>query len=378
MFNSSIQTIEQFKDILSQLSQEYYVMPCNALSDATIGQHTRHVIELYQCLINGYDAAEVSYDKRKRDKRIQEDIDFAILQLSNVQLELEKPNKEIQVYYDLGEKEVGLQSNYFREVMYNLEHAIHHHALIKVGIKTLTTIELPEFFGVAPSTIQFEHVSRPSAFVPKEEVINNQKIIFPQDPKAGGTWFAISERGVVAVLLNGAFKKHISKGNYAKSRGLIVLDIISNQNPHNYLNTIGLFNIEPFTILVFQERKLVELRWNGEEKFIRNLDNTKSHIWSSATLYDQDAIAKRGNLFSNFINKNEAAINTASIIDFHSNNNEDSENGFVINRETGLKTFSVTQAVLKKEKITLKHIDLLKEETNTIEIGTNQLMNHFE
>ena len=42
--------------------------------------------------------------------------------------------------------------------MYNLEHAIHHHALIKVGLKIMTKIELPESFGVAPSTIQYRKV----------------------------------------------------------------------------------------------------------------------------------------------------------------------------------------------------------------------------
>ncbi|MEM9648432.1 MAG: hypothetical protein AAF969_08120, partial [Bacteroidota bacterium] len=41
-----------------------------------------------------------------------------------------------------------------REVMYNLEHTIHHHALIKVGIQFFTDIPLPESFGVAPSTLQ--------------------------------------------------------------------------------------------------------------------------------------------------------------------------------------------------------------------------------
>jgi len=158
MFNSSIQTIEQFKEILSKLSQEDYVRPCAELSNATIGQHTRHLIELYQCLINGYDAAQICYDKRKRDTKIQEEIDFAIVQLCNVQKQLEKPNKELKVSYELGEDEVFLESNYFREVMYNLEHAIHHHALIKVGINVMTTLELPESFGVAPSTMQHRKV----------------------------------------------------------------------------------------------------------------------------------------------------------------------------------------------------------------------------
>ena len=158
MFDSSIQTIEQFKNVLSQLSSDCYKRPCNALSNASIGQHTRHIIELYQCLINGYESAVVSYDKRERNKRIEEEIDFAVLQLSDIQEKLEKPDKEIYMTYELGDNEVGLKSNYFREVMYNLEHAIHHHALIKVGIKDMTTIELPDSFGVAPSTIQYRKV----------------------------------------------------------------------------------------------------------------------------------------------------------------------------------------------------------------------------
>ena len=158
MFDSSIQTIEQFKNVLSQLSSDCYKRPCNALSNSSIGQHTRHIIELYQCLINGYESAVVSYDKRERNKRIEEEIDFAVLQLSDIQEKLEKPDKEIYMTYELGDNEVGLKSNYFREVMYNLEHAIHHHALIKVGIKDMTTIELPDSFGVAPSTIQYRKV----------------------------------------------------------------------------------------------------------------------------------------------------------------------------------------------------------------------------
>ena len=158
MFNASINTIEEFKDILSQLSQEDYTKSCSVLSNATIGQHTRHLIELYQCLIQGYNTKEVCYDKRKRDTRTQEDINFAIQQLEQTQEDLEKPNKELKVSYELGENEVLLESNYYREVMYNLEHAIHHYALIKVGLKVMTNIELPESFGVAPSTIQFRKV----------------------------------------------------------------------------------------------------------------------------------------------------------------------------------------------------------------------------
>lgn len=155
MFDQSIQTIEQFKEVLKKLPLDCYSKSCTILSNATIGQHTRHIVELYQCLLNGYESAEVCYDKRERNRRIEEKVDFAIDQLGEIQLRLQHPNKALQITHKLGNSEACIQSNYFREVLYNLEHTIHHHALIKVGIQQLTNMELPESFGVAPSTIQY-------------------------------------------------------------------------------------------------------------------------------------------------------------------------------------------------------------------------------
>ena len=46
-------------------------------------------------------------------------------------------------------------SNLDRELVYNIEHAIHHMALIKIGIKEVAPqLQLPEGFGVANSTIR--------------------------------------------------------------------------------------------------------------------------------------------------------------------------------------------------------------------------------
>lgn len=155
MFRSSIDTIREFKSVLMQIPNSVYHAPCEELDQATIGKHTRHIIELYQCLLQGYDRGEVSYDGRKRDKEIEINIDRAIAELNNIIEELEKPNKSITISCGLNEEIHMIESNYFREVLYNLEHAIHHHALIKIGIKQLINIEVPETFGVAPATIQY-------------------------------------------------------------------------------------------------------------------------------------------------------------------------------------------------------------------------------
>lgn len=157
MFRSSIQTMEQFKEVLLQLPEDCYTKPCQALSEATIGQHTRHIIELYQCLLEGYAPAAVFYDRRKRDNRIEQEIRFAVDQLQRIQNSLERPKRKLLIYYNLNGVEEILESNYFREVMYNLEHTIHHMALIKVAIEHFTDIHLPESFGVAPSTMQYRN-----------------------------------------------------------------------------------------------------------------------------------------------------------------------------------------------------------------------------
>ena len=49
-----------------------------------------------------------------------------------------------------------------------------------------------------------EKIIRPNAIEPKAYHLNNKKVIFPKDNKAGGTWYAIDEHSNVLVLLNGA------------------------------------------------------------------------------------------------------------------------------------------------------------------------------
>lgn len=148
----------QLSATLEQLSQEQYVQPCKTLFNATIGQHVRHIIELFQCLENGYDLGLVNYEQRKRDIRIETDKAFASSLLIEVHQALEKENKDLQLQACYDEHAVDLltlQTNFYREVAYNLEHTIHHMALIRVGITEVSDIELPGEFGVASSTIKY-------------------------------------------------------------------------------------------------------------------------------------------------------------------------------------------------------------------------------
>jgi len=213
-----------------------------------------------------------------------------------------------------------------------------------------------------------EHISRPLSFKPEEFILSGVRLIYPKDPKAGGTWYAINEYGTVGVLLNGGFEKHESTGNYARSRGLILLDLISKSHSRKLLDTINLENIEPFTLVLFEKKQLLEMRWDGVTKHLKDLDTTSSYIWSSSTLYDIKVREQRQELFDNFIKTKD--VNHKSILDFHSHTSNDLENGFVIERQTGLKTFSVTQAIVEKNITHLDHHDLIDNKSHATQLVT--------
>jgi len=206
-----------------------------------------------------------------------------------------------------------------------------------------------------------EKVVRPSAIEPQKYSINKKNIYFPKDQKAGGTWYAVSENGTVLVLLNGADEKHQLKPSYRKSRGLIVLDLISSNSPILAWNSIDLSAIEPFTIVLFQDKKLYQLRWNEIEKTTLNLDSNQSYIWSSSTLYPKEIREQREELFQIFIASNE--ISAENLFQFHRYaKKDDSENGLVINRNNDLKTLSITQTMIQENKIVLSYHDLQNQQ----------------
>lgn len=148
----------QLSTTLDQLSQDQYIQPCQTLLNATIGQHVRHIIELFQCLENGYHEGLVNYEKRRRDAEIENNKAFATELLSEVHSGLNLPNKTLNLeacYDEQSNHPITIATNFYREIAYNLEHTIHHMALIRVGINEIADINLPAEFGVATSTLKF-------------------------------------------------------------------------------------------------------------------------------------------------------------------------------------------------------------------------------
>jgi len=155
---------QQLMDAINMLSQQDYKRPLENLSGSTIGQHIRHIIEFYQCMIKGYEKKSINYDHRVRNKLIEESREFAIQCIEIISNDLKsidlKKTLSLEVSYEVENKYIEVPTTIERELIYNIEHAIHHMALIKIGIKEINnTLSLPKEFGVAASTIRHQQKS---------------------------------------------------------------------------------------------------------------------------------------------------------------------------------------------------------------------------
>jgi uncharacterized damage-inducible protein DinB len=157
----------QLTDLVDQLHENDFVKPAETLSYSTIGQHLRHTLEFFICFERGFDQGLINYDKRAHDKLIETDKFLALSAISKITDFInnvsDKPLK-LEVGYDL-EKEtfITIDTTATRELVYNIEHAVHHMAIMKIGIKEIAPyVKLAPDFGIAASTIRYKENSVPS------------------------------------------------------------------------------------------------------------------------------------------------------------------------------------------------------------------------
>jgi len=149
--------IHSICDLLSRLTDEQYNKKVFHLANATIGGHARHIIELVQCAVKGYQSGKIDYENRLRDFELETKKHIAQEALLNLLTNLEQEDKHL-ILYDVDDNPKAIQpisTTYFREVVYITEHTIHHLALIGVALKEMKLELTDQSFGMAYATIKF-------------------------------------------------------------------------------------------------------------------------------------------------------------------------------------------------------------------------------
>jgi hypothetical protein len=227
--------------------------------------------------------------------------------------------------------------------------------------------------GVILTSSRDEHTGRGPALYPDFYENNGHRLIFPKDRKAGGTWIVSNENGDAAILLNGAFKQHHPMPVYRKSRGLMLLDLFSSDSLYEKLCSYNFSGIENFTLILWHNLVLREIRWDGIKLKERRHDPQLPHIWSSATLYSDTMIEERHGWFRNWIIA-QGKITQQDILDFHLNTEpQNKEYGLRISRSNKIFTASVTSICLNGQLANFKHYDLVQGIESTLEYDLKQV-----
>jgi uncharacterized protein with NRDE domain len=207
-----------------------------------------------------------------------------------------------------------------------------------------------------------EQTIRPAAILPGTYLRNDQELVYPKDPKGGGTWIATSAFTTVC-LLNGGFKAHQPQPPYKHSRGLVPLHVFRYDTVDEFLERYDPTGLEPFTLLLAQMNRLTELRWTGRRVVINDKDAGRPHIWSSATLYTPDVIEERENWFHDWL-YHHPRPDAEQVRQFHLYAGDgDSQNAIRMNRHNGLMTLSMTSVVHQDEAVTMHYHDFIQQQS---------------
>ena len=147
--------------LLFELGDGTYSRVAGTPFNASVGQHYRHVLEHFQSLIRGLRAAEINYDVRERNQRLQSVVTYASIATCDVLRALKQYTdetlaRECKVINSVGysaSQPTCLESNVSRELAYCIGHAIHHFAIVRLICYEID-ITVPAEFGVAPATLK--------------------------------------------------------------------------------------------------------------------------------------------------------------------------------------------------------------------------------
>ena len=155
--------LQQLRTTVGQLNPEQYSLSLPVLSGSSVGMHVRHIAELLGCLVAGYEKGIVNYDDRERNLKLETDPVYAAcytLELENQISEQEDLPMLLKANYSLtANTDHFIKTSYYRELAYNIEHTIHHMAILRIALhQHFPHIRLNGGFGIAPSTLRYKQV----------------------------------------------------------------------------------------------------------------------------------------------------------------------------------------------------------------------------
>ena len=151
-------TTQQINQVIGRLAPPEYRQPLAEFEGSSLGQHFRHILEFFQCLEDGVEGGTVDYAARNRNHLYETNPEMASAAFEAFAHALPSfdLNQPIQVRAEFGSDDRPCyESTVGRELLFVYDHAIHHLAIIKIGlICHFPQLHVEKDLGVSPSTIK--------------------------------------------------------------------------------------------------------------------------------------------------------------------------------------------------------------------------------
>ena len=155
----------QMTSLLERLDEATFTRPLPLFHGSTIGQHFRHILEFYTCLFDGVLSAKVDYSSRKRNHAISKKpgVALAVLDFIADTVKRQDVHQWLNVESEFSDDVIAkiqrpvYMSSMGRELQYAFDHAVHHLAMIRMGLEVyFPEVKVDEDLGVAPSTLKYK------------------------------------------------------------------------------------------------------------------------------------------------------------------------------------------------------------------------------
>ncbi|XAL99559.1 hypothetical protein OT109_18515 [Phycisphaeraceae bacterium D3-23] len=153
--------LNQLSDLMAGLDAAAYNTKPESTKCGAIGGHVRHTLDHVIAWLHGVGGESINYDDRQRGTDVETNPRTAEQVIARCLAQLaEVPGdvlpKTVAVFTSMTSDGalVRLPSTHARELAFVFSHTVHHNAIIGTIARALD-IELPEHFGMAPSTIAY-------------------------------------------------------------------------------------------------------------------------------------------------------------------------------------------------------------------------------
>ena len=166
-----IEALEQGLDCLASLSDEQYLATAKPHVTSTIGEHFRHLLDLFHAIYNAHHkngersdqvADVIDYNLRRRGHTVETSRQRAVSEITHfihwlegiTEAELKAPVELVTEVSMTHQQAQAMSSTLERELTFVALHANHHFAMAKVTI-SLLGMSVSEDFGLAPATLSY-------------------------------------------------------------------------------------------------------------------------------------------------------------------------------------------------------------------------------